>query len=74
MAGLVYLVGHHSGDDACGRFNLYGVFAEPGLADAAKLRAEAEDEWDANWVDIIDVPLDTFGWLGYTSTTFEVQA
>ena len=70
MSELVYLVGYHSGDDACGGFNLYGVYTQQHLATEARLRAEAEDEWDANWVDVIEVPLNTFGWLGYTSTEF----
>lgn len=65
----MYLVGAHEGDDMCGGLVLVGVASS---AEAAvQMQEDALAAGDGQF-DIIPVPLDIRGWLGYTSLEFAV--
>ena len=65
---VVYVVAHENGDDMCGGLNLHGIFTHE---DAALDRLNEVVSDGFIWAEVYPVPLDTPGWLGYTSDRFE---
>lgn len=67
MDGSVFLIGEHDGDDMCGGLDIAAACLT--REDGERLLAAIQDQ-EPGWGRIIEIPLNTTGWLGYTSYEF----